>query len=363
MEISGELNKKLNEKVTTILNGEYVSSKVFKEFLKGVNEDYENHELTMTTLEETMEKAFEDLYEANHKLRDDDKKHKVLLKKLKDSIKELQYNNENVFDQEFVNDEDLVAVAEVLKEQIRKRKEMEERQARLMKELEARNKELKEFAYIASHDLRSPLRAIGSLASWIKDDIYHKIDDTNQTNLDLLIARSKRLYDLIDAISRYSSLREDKNNLVLFDANLVLDEIIKEMPQNEHVEINADGKLPSILFRKKHFKEVLKNLIENVFTHNKGNKKVAIRIYSEEDEERWIFYVEDDGVGVDPKYHDKVFSLFQTLHPKDHIDTIGMGLPMTRKIIELYGGEISFIPRDGLGAILRFTILKKIQNN
>lgn len=363
MNISGEFNTKLKEKIATILNGENINSEVFREFLKGVNEDYESHELTMSTLEETMEKAFEDLYEANHKLRDDDKKHKVLLKKLKDSIKELQYNNENVFDHQFVHDEDLVAVAEVLKEQIRKRKEMEERQAILMKELEARNKELKEFAYIASHDLRSPLRAIGSLANWIKEDIYNKIDDTNKANLDLLIARSKRLYDLIDAISRYSSLREDKNNLVLVNTNLILDEIIKELPKNEFVTIEVSNELPSILFRKKHFREVLRNLIENVYTHNEGNKKVVIKISCKEDDKKWIFYVQDNGIGVDAKYHDKVFSLFQTLHPKDHVDTIGMGLPMARKIIELYGGDIAFVPGAGLGATVKFTILKNIQNN
>jgi PAS domain S-box-containing protein len=235
-------------------------------------------------------------------------------------------------------------------------KEVEQKREMLYKKVEQANKELKDFAYIVSHDLKAPLRAIGSLAQWLSEDYKNKIDEQGQKNLSLLNNRVHRMHNFIDGILEYSRLGRIKIEKESVNINELVESVIESL-DTKNSSIKIKTALPTIKCEKIRIYQVFQNLISNSIEYN-DKEKGLITIDYNELPEFYQFAIKDNGPGIDKKYHDKIFQIFQTLQIRDQFESTGIGLTIVKRIVELHGGEIKVESKAGKGAEFVFTLSK-----
>ncbi len=226
-----------------------------------------------------------------------------------------------------------------------------------VRELMRTNKELQEFAYITAHDLKTPLRGIGTLAEWLSTDYADKFDEQGQKHVKLLVERAKRADKLVDSILQYSSAGHAREEQEQIDLNTVLPEIICEIDRTENIEITVENKLPVLMCKKTHIRQVFQNLLSNAIQHM-DKKKGRINVGCLEENGFWKFSVADNGPGIDQKYFKKIFKIFQTLSPTDETESTGIGLSVAKKIVKLNGGRIWVESNPGEGSTFFFTLPK-----
>jgi len=226
-----------------------------------------------------------------------------------------------------------------------------------VRELMRTNKELQEFAYVTAHDLKTPLRGIGTLAEWLSTDYADKFDEQGQKQIKMLVERAKRADKLVDSILQYSSaghLREEQEQI---DLNTLLPEIIHEIDPPGNIEITVENKLPVLTCRKTPIRQVFHNLLSNAVKHM-DKEKGQIKVGCIEEEGFWKFSIADNGPGIDEKYFKKIFKIFQMLSPPDETDSTGIGLSIAQKIVKMNAGRIWVESNPGEGSTFFFTLPK-----
>ncbi|MEO8087925.1 MAG: ATP-binding protein [Bacteroidota bacterium] len=219
--------------------------------------------------------------------------------------------------------------------------------------LEKTNNELDKFASIVSHDLKAPLRAIGNLADWIEEDGGTSFTPEVRTNFNMIKQRIKRMEDLIQAILDYSKADKRVGDQIQVDTADLIRETVEFIGLPENVKLNLPNNMPSMVTDKTRLSQVFSNLIGNGVKYN--DKEVAeITVGVETHENGWTFSVKDNGPGIDPKFHEKVFVIFQTLNRRDDVESTGVGLAIVKKIIEDEGGKIWIESEPGNGADFKF---------
>ena len=248
---------------------------------------------------------------------------------------------------------------------ITERTKAEQALERLNKELEAAvqelsrsNKQFQDFVHISAHDLKTPVRGIGTLADWIISDYGDWFDEQGREQVRLLKARVIRIDKLIDGMLQYSKLVRTKQKERQVDLNAMLSDVISEITPPGNIEIAMDS-LPGIACEYEHLELVFRNLLTNAVTFM-DKPKGLIKVGCVEQGDFWKFYVCDNGPGIDQKYFDKIFKIFQTLPKKDEPETTGIGLAVVRKIVELYGGKIWVESQPGSGSTFFFTFPRHI---
>jgi len=227
---------------------------------------------------------------------------------------------------------------------IQKEKELLQDLIRQNKALEKSNSDLEQFAYIASHDLKSPLNAIQQLAHWIEEDCKEILPTDSKEHLGLMIGRSSRMIKLLDDLLNYSrvSRYEYKYEAIELKA-LVFDQFsLIDNPDG----FNCISPNSFLLIPRVPFEIVIRNILSNAIKHHDIGKG-AIEIKFNKSEQNQIITVTDDGPGIPPEMHNKVLEMFQTLKPRDDVEGSGMGLAMAKRIVNHYNGEIS-INSDGI---------------
>lgn len=228
------------------------------------------------------------------------------------------------------------------------------------------NQELDSFVYIASHDLREPLRTIESFVSVIQDQFKCSLDNKLQDYLLRIVKASQRMRRLIEdltQLSRASRETKDKENEIV-DLNVLLTEVQFELTaflESKKGTIVLLDRLPKVIGNKEKIASVFKNLITNGIKFNKSKeKKVKIGLASNlnVDPEKVCVYVEDNGIGIGEEYHEKIFGLFQRLHSQDEYEGSGAGLAIVKKVIEKYGCEIWVESEKGNGSRFYFTLVR-----
>ncbi len=225
-------------------------------------------------------------------------------------------------------------------------------------ELSRSNKELQEFAHITAHDLKSPLRAIGTLTDWLATDYSDKFDQRGKERVDLIVSRAKRIDKLIDSILQYSEVGRIGQKGKIVDMNEVLSEVIQEIGPLENIEITVENELPTIICNRRQISLIFKNLLSNAVRYM-DKPKGKIEVDCSEENNFWKFSVCDNGLGIEQKYFEKIFGIFQTLLPRDEFEAIGIGLSLTKKIVDLYGGRIWLQSKPGEGSTFYFTLPKQ----
>jgi two-component system, LuxR family, sensor kinase FixL len=236
---------------------------------------------------------------------------------------------------------------------ISQRKAAEEQIRRYATELERSNRELNDFAYSASHDLRSPLRAVAQIASWIAEDHATELSEEVRNDLDLMQRRVQRMQALLDDMLEYARVGRSDGDLSHVDCEELAREIVESLPLPPGFTITVEP-LPTLLTHRTPLHQVLRNLISNaVKHHNRPDGRVEILARDHGDHIEFI--VQDDGPGIAQDYHDQIFRMFTTLKPRDSVEGSGMGLALVKKIVEGRGGTITLESAEGRGAKFRFT--------
>jgi len=224
-------------------------------------------------------------------------------------------------------------------------------------QLQRVNKELGEFAYVVSHDLKAPLRGIKALAGWIATDYADCLPDEGTEQLDLLLNRVDRMHDLIDGILRYSRLGRMKEEKTEIDLNALLPEIIDMLGDPQNITISIANELPTMVFERTRIIQVFENLLSNAVKYM-DKPQGQIRVGCADRGEIWEFYVADNGPGIEERYFERIFQMFQTLSPRDDVESTGIGLTLVKKTIEMYGGRIWVKSQRGAGSTFLFTLPK-----
>jgi signal transduction histidine kinase len=232
------------------------------------------------------------------------------------------------------------------------------RSRELVNERDRVNRDLREFAYIVSHDLKAPLRGISSLASWIEEDCGERLDGEGLKKLHLLIERTHRMHDLIEGILRYSRVGTTATGDTAIDSGAVVGGVIDLLAPPPGVSIIVADGLPTVRFDRTQLEQVFQNLIGNAIAHM-GRADGTIRVGAERSGGEAVFCVKDDGVGIAPKHFERIFRIFQTLGSNRDGTSSGIGLAVVKKIIESRGGRIWVESAPGEGATFYFTVPAK----
>jgi PAS domain S-box-containing protein len=228
---------------------------------------------------------------------------------------------------------------------------------KLINELERSNKDLDDFAYVASHDLKAPLRVIDNTSNWLKEDLAAKLDKDSQENLDLLRNRVVRMEKLLDDLLVYSRVGrvESKDATQVIDGLTLIEETKELLANIKPYSVILDDGIKQINVHKMPLQQVFLNLFSNAIKH--GDKKptvINVELVAQDDE-MFTIKVQDNGPGIATEFHDKVFRIFQTLKPRDQVEGSGMGLAIVKKHVEMMGGNIKLDSDEGKGCAFIFT--------
>jgi PAS domain S-box-containing protein len=228
------------------------------------------------------------------------------------------------------------------------------------KELAISNAELEQFAYIASHDLQEPLRMVTSFLTQIEKKYADIIDDKGRQYIHFAVDGAKRMRHIILDLLEFSKVGRADESFENVDLNKIVSDIIvlyKKKIEEKRAKIIIDD-LPVIRTLMVPVRQVFQNLISNSLKYQKAGHAPILNIGFADDGDHWKFSIKDNGIGIDPEYFDKIFIIFQRLHNKDEYSGTGMGLAVTKKIIENLGGKIWVESKEGEGSKFYFTILK-----
>ncbi|MEO5340873.1 MAG: response regulator [Magnetococcus sp. MYC-9] len=264
-----------------------------------------------------------------------------------------------------------------LQREIVERNRMAAAQTVTLRELESANRELNDFAYIISHDLKAPFRAIGSLTSWLASDFAGRLGVEGLELVNLLQGRADRLNGLISSLLQYVRVSRVNESLQDVDLQRLVPQVIKGLRPPEEMEVVVETPLPTIRFEPRRAEQIFHSLIENAIRFmDKSVGVVRIACLGEVataaglpegeapspagsgDEGWWQFRVSDNGPGIDPAHFEKIFGVFQTLQARDSQETSGMGLALVRKIVHKFGGRIWLTSQPGEGSHFYFTLPK-----
>lgn len=228
-------------------------------------------------------------------------------------------------------------------------------QAQILQKLEERNHELNDYAHVVSHDLKSPLRNIETMISWIEEELSEKLNNNSSNYLNHVRENITKMEGLISDILSYSTVGSEFIRETNIDMNKCLEELIDYNFTPDHIKIQIKQDLPIIKGDTYRIEQLFQNLITNAIKYN--NKEHGLVEISYQDLDQFHqFSVRDNGIGIEPKYHDKIFQTFQKLHEQK--DSSGVGLSIVKRIVQSYGGEIWLNSELGRGTTFTFTLKK-----
>ena len=208
--------------------------------------------------------------------------------------------------------------------------------------LQMANRELDQFAYVASHDLKAPLRGIHQLSTWLSEDLGDSLDEKSAKYLDQLKARVIRLQSLLESLLNYARLGRQAVDIKTVDLHRSVMNVAELVSEDEHVDIRIKGILPDIQTDQHILDQVLLNILSNAVKHA-DKPDVKIEVTNSFTDTAVVLLIEDNGPGIRPEFHEKVFGMFQTLKPRDEIEASGMGLALVQKALALVGATVKIV--------------------
>ncbi len=237
---------------------------------------------------------------------------------------------------------------------------LEQRVAERTAELERSNHELDQFAYIASHDLKAPLRAIINLADWITEDAGDRLPTPSREHLEKLQGRAVRMERLLDDLLTYSRVGRRDGVVEGVKIELLIQDMLYLLAPPSSFQVIITGDMPVLLTPRTPLELVFRNLIGNAIKHHHQPDQGIVQISTRDLGDFVEFAISDNGPGIDPQYHERIFGMFQTLRPRDQLEGSGMGLAIVKRAVEYRGGAITVESVEGVGTTFHFTWPKKV---
>jgi signal transduction histidine kinase len=240
-----------------------------------------------------------------------------------------------------------------------------EDRSRALAAMERSNQDLEQFAYLASHDLKAPLRGIAHLAVWIREDLGGGIPPSVAEHLDLLEGRVERMEALINSLLAYARAGRMPRVLEQVDTRALVAETVDLLAHGEGAAIvEVDERMPVVFSPRAPLQQVWMNLLSNAFKHGtRGEQEPQVECGATDLGEQWCFSVRDHGPGIPGRYHERAFALFQTLSPRDRVEGAGVGLAIVKKLVEAEGGRVWIEGEPDTGAKFCFTWPKRPRSN
>ena len=257
-----------------------------------------------------------------------------------------------VYREENDNREEILKVnAELLesKEQLEMRSE----------KLKTSNRELEQFAYIASHDLQEPLRSISIISEMLEDELSYNDSPEVKKWLGKLNQGTQRMHHLIQDLLKYAKLGRTQD-FQQVDLNAICQEVVEDLRglmSDRNAELHLEA-LPKIFGYRHELKQLFQNLVVNAIKFCPKDRIPSVSIGSYESEKQWVFFVKDNGMGIPEKHRDRIFTIFQRLHSKEKVTGTGIGLAICKKVVDLHGGEIWLKSVEDHGSTFFFSVPK-----
>lgn len=234
-------------------------------------------------------------------------------------------------------------------------KNLQIQKGKLLSQLEKSNDELQEYAHVVSHDLKSPLRSINALVSWLKSDNKDNFDKVSLQNLSLIETTIEKMDNLISDVLAYSSIGSENTEQFDVDLNILIEELIQFLYKPDHVKIHVINTLPVVMGDKIKLQQLFQNLMSNAIKFI-DKEQGYVKINVEDIGTHFKFSIEDNGIGIDEKHHSNIFKVFQSVNKRK--DSTGIGLSIVQKIVELHQGEIWLNSKINEGTTFFFTLKK-----
>ena len=223
------------------------------------------------------------------------------------------------------------------------------------KEVLLLNSELRTVTYNLSHSIKTPLHGINQISQWLKEDYKDSIGSDARELLNMLIYRVEKLNAIIDNLLDYTDIKVKLEKLSKLDLNYVLKNLINFLNVPQNIEINIARNMPHLKIEKKYIESIFTNLIENSIKFM-DKEKGRIEVGFVELNKEYMFFVRDNGPGIEEKYFEKIFTMFHSINNNESIENLGVGLALTKKIVELHGGTIHIESKIKEGTTVFFTL-------
>jgi light-regulated signal transduction histidine kinase (bacteriophytochrome) len=227
---------------------------------------------------------------------------------------------------------------------------------KLNEELMRSNKDLQQFAYVASHDLQEPLRMVSSFTQMLEHRYFDKLDQDVKDYIKFAVVGSNRMYNLLNGLLAYSRVQSKVREFEKINMIDVLEKVTKNlslMIEERQAEIIIK-KMPVIFADDNQMIQLVQNLIENAIKFSDDTPRITISSKSESDYH--TFYIRDEGIGIEPQYFERIFMIFQRLHHNNSVEGTGIGLAICKRIVERHGGRLHVESEYGKGTCFYFTI-------
>lgn len=251
---------------------------------------------------------------------------------------------------------EIIGAAKVARD-ITRQKQDQKALAAYDEELKRSNADLEQFAYVASHDLQEPLRMVASYTELLADHYKGKVDKKAEKYIHYAVDGAKRMQQLIKDLLAYSRIDSEAKTPTIIKSEAVVGDVLDRLKvaiEESHAQIAYDG-LPAVHADTAQLAQVFQNLIGNALKFH-GEHTPQIRIGAERKSDNWVFRVEDNGIGIDEQYAERVFQMFQRLHERGRFAGSGIGLAIAKKIVERHGGRIWFDSKPDNGTTFYFTM-------
>jgi PAS domain S-box-containing protein len=222
------------------------------------------------------------------------------------------------------------------------------------------NEELEQFAYVASHDLQEPLRMISSYLQLLDKRYKGKIDKDADEFIFYAVDGAQRLQTMINDLLQYSRVKTRGKAFTTVDMNTVMNDVLNNLMVaiEESGTVVLSDPLPTVLADEAQMITLLQNLVGNAIKYRKPDEKPLVSVSAIDSGEEWIFAVKDNGIGIEPAYHDRIFRIFQRLNPRSEYEGTGMGLAIAKRIVDRHRGRIWLESELGKGSVFFFSIAK-----
>ncbi len=227
------------------------------------------------------------------------------------------------------------------------------------RELARSNEELQQFAYIASHDLQEPLRAISGFTELLERRYKGELDERADRYINFIVDGTRQMQQVIQDLLAYSRVQTKAHEFGLIDANSALEQALSNLQvaiRDRRALVTVENRLPEIFADGIQITQVFQNLIVNALKFQGPGATPEVRVSARREGDAWLFSVADNGIGIDARHLDRIFMLFQRLHAKGEYDGTGIGLAICKRIVERHGGSIAVQSTPGVGSTFTFSI-------